>query len=310
MHGHELEEVMLRFVRGEVDALVCTTIIESGIDIPTANTMFIADADRFGLAELHQLRGRVGRYKHRAYCYMMLPKNRPLSEIATRRLNAIEEFSMLGAGFKIAMRDMEIRGVGNLLGPQQSGHIAAVGYEMYCKLLEQATAELQHQRVREPVLTHLDLALAGNLPRTYIPSDKHRMQAYRRISRAPDLKTLAAVEGDLQNAYGELPPAARMLIDLAEIRVALSQLGVAALKRDGEDLVFTTQAVGALSPRLAPARGSVRLVDTPEPEHPGTVYYRPPASYMKEAPTLLAVLRRLLVEPAREVAAGTSESVA
>ncbi|QNN24404.1 transcription-repair coupling factor [Planctomycetales bacterium ZRK34] len=314
MHGHELEEVMLRFVRGEVDVLVCTTIIESGIDIPTANTMFIADADRFGLAELHQLRGRVGRYKHRAYCYMMLPKNRPLSEIATRRLNAIEEFSMLGAGFKIAMRDMEIRGVGNLLGPQQSGHIAAVGYEMYCKLLEQATADLQHHRVREPVLTHLDLGLAGNLPRTYIPSDKHRMQAYRRISRSPDLKTLAAVEADLQNAYGELPPAARMLVDLAEIRVALSQLNVEALKRDDDDLVFTTKAVAALSPMLSVARGSVRLVDTPEPDHPGTVYYRPPASYLKEASTLLAVLQRLLVEPVREAtdqpAQNTSESVA
>jgi len=301
MHGHELEEVMLSFVRGEVDVLVCTTIIESGIDIPTANTMFITDADRFGLAELHQLRGRVGRYKHRAYCYMMLPRSRPLSDVATRRLNAIEEFSMLGAGFKIAMRDMEIRGVGNLLGPQQSGHIAAVGYEMYCKLLEQATCDLQDKPAREPVLTHLELGLAGHLPRTYIPSDKHRMDAYRRVSRAPDFKTLRAVEADLNNAYGELPPAGRMLIDLAEIRVALTQLGVVSLKRDGPDLVFATHDVKTISPLLQGARGSVRLVDTPEPNKPGTVYYRPPGSYLADTSTLLAVLRRLLIEPAEAV---------
>ncbi|MBI1369792.1 MAG: transcription-repair coupling factor [Planctomycetes bacterium] len=297
MPGHELEDVMLEFIRGEADVLVCTTIIESGIDIPTANTMFIADCDRFGLAEMHQLRGRVGRYKHRAYCYLLLPESRPLSEVAQRRLRAIEEFSMLGAGFKIAMRDMEIRGVGNILGAEQSGHIASVGYEMYCQLLEHATSDLKNDHRRAPVQTHLELGLSGHLPRPYIPSDKHRMDAYRRINRAGDFEVLAAVERELVEAYGPLPKPAQLLVTLAEIRAALAQLDVMALKLDGDDLIFSTHHVQKLSPMLAGAAGSVRLVDTPAPDKPGTVYYRPPRSYIEQPTTLLAVLRKLLVAP-------------
>ena len=143
MPPRELESVMLQFVGGKADVLVSTTIIESGIDIPTANTMFIDDSDRFGLSDLHQLRGRVGRYKHRAYCTLMLPRDRFINPTARKRLHAIEQFSMLGAGFQIALRDLEIRGAGNLLGAEQSGHIAAVGYEMYCQLLEKAVNELK-----------------------------------------------------------------------------------------------------------------------------------------------------------------------
>ncbi len=295
MNGRELEEVMLKFVNHEADVLVCTTIIESGIDIPSANTMFIADCDRFGLAELHQLRGRVGRYKHRAYCYLLLPKTRALSEVSSRRLRAIEEFSMLGAGFKIAMRDMEIRGVGNLLGKEQSGHIATVGYEMYCQLLEQATSELKNQTNRQTFETHVELKIAGRLPRRYIPSDKHRMEAYRRISRAPDFESLAEVEASLIDAYGPLPGSASCLIALAEIRLALAHLGVERLVRDGADLVFSTQFVKDLSPLLAQARGTVRLVDTPTQGKAGTIYYRPPASYFEQPDSLFAVLRKLLV---------------
>lgn len=296
MTGRELEEVMLQFIRGEADVLVCTTIIESGIDIPTANTMFIADADRFGLAELHQLRGRVGRYKHRAYCYLMLPKDRPLSEVATRRLNAIEEFSMLGAGFKIAMRDMEIRGAGNILGPEQSGHIAAVGYQLYCKLLEEATASLKHETLHTPVDVHLELGISGQLPRTFIPSDKHRMEAYRRINRAGSRDELAQVDRDLTEAYGELPRAAQRLMALAEIRLALCELGAAGLKLDGPDLIFTIMDPRTLNPALTEAKGSVRLVDEPTDTKPGTVFWRPPGNYVDDAGTLLAVLRRVLVD--------------
>ncbi len=140
---HELEDVMLRFVRGETDILLSTTIVESGLDIPNANTMFIDDADRYGLADLHQLRGRVGRYKHRAYCYLLVDENRHLSPEAARRLRAIEEFSQMGAGFALAMRDLELRGAGNILGTQQSGHIATVGYELYCALLERAVRQAE-----------------------------------------------------------------------------------------------------------------------------------------------------------------------
>ena len=141
----EMEEAMLEFIRHEADMLVCTTIIESGLDIPNANTIIINNADRFGLSELHQLRGRVGRWKHRAYCYLLLPADRPVTPVAAKRLKAIEEYSHLGAGFKIAMRDLELRGAGNILGPEQSGHIATVGYEMYCQLLEEATRQLKNE---------------------------------------------------------------------------------------------------------------------------------------------------------------------
>ena len=143
MNETELEDAMLGFVRGEYDILLATTIIESGLDIPNANTIFIDDADRYGLADLHQLRGRVGRYKHRAYCYLLVDENRHLSPEAARRLRAIEEFSQMGAGFALAMRDLELRGAGNLLGTQQSGHIATVGYELYCALLEKAVRQLK-----------------------------------------------------------------------------------------------------------------------------------------------------------------------
>ncbi|MAE61530.1 MAG: transcription-repair coupling factor, partial [Planctomycetaceae bacterium] len=302
MPGRELEDVMRQFISGQADVLVSTTIIENGIDIPTANTMLIHEADRFGLAELHQLRGRVGRYKNRAYCYLLLPETRTLTDVSARRLRAIEEYSMLGAGFKIAMRDMEIRGVGNILGPEQSGHIAAVGYEMYCQLLEEAVAELQRQDVRCPVDTHLELQISGHFPRTYIPSDRHRMDAYRRLSRAHDLQILRAVEKDLIEAYGDMPKSASLLVELAEIRVGLSHLGVEALKRDGPDLIFTTTNVPPLFDVLSDAQGSVRLVDQPKGDQPGKVFYRPPDSYM-EPTTLPAVLRRLLANPDDESAA-------
>ncbi len=300
MKPRELEDVMLRFIRGQADVLVCTTIIESGIDIPTANTMFIADADHFGLAELHQLRGRVGRHKHRAYCYMLLPLTRTISEVASKRLRAIEQFSMLGAGFKIAMRDMEIRGVGNILGPEQSGHIATVGYQMYCQLLEEATHKLRNEPAPRPVDTHLELQIAGQLPKAYIPSDKHRMEIYRRIHRATALESIEQVERDLTEAYGEPPAPAATLFELAEIRVALQSLGVESLTRHDEDLVFSTRHVRRLQERLADAPGSVRLVDSPTADQPGTVYFRPPGNYLQTQATLLAVLRKLLVRPLRE----------
>ena len=185
MPERQLEKTMLRFVRGDIDVLVCTTIIESGLDIPTANTMIINDADRFGLAELHQLRGRVGRYKRRAYCYLLLPARRPVSPVAARRLKAIEEFSDLGAGFQIAMRDLEIRGAGNILGKEQSGHIATVGYEMYCQLLERAVKQLRGEHVVDQRAVHLDLGLEAFIPRQYIPSDRQRMEIYRRPGPQP-----------------------------------------------------------------------------------------------------------------------------
>ncbi len=290
MHHGELEEVMLKFMRHEADILVSTTIIESGIDIPTANTMFINQADHFGLAELHQLRGRVGRYKHRAYCYLLLPENRTISEVAIKRLRALEQYSMLGAGFKIAMRDLEIRGAGNLLGAEQSGHIAAVGYEMYCTLLEQAACRLSGDTVVQPAKTHLELpGLAGTLPKRYIASDKHRLDAYRRLSRASSLEGLGAVVRDLTDAFGPPPPPAQRLVDLTQVRILATLANLAAIKRDGPDLILThpPDAPG-IEDRFAQAPGrTTRLTPT-------TLYWRPPSNYLEPATTLLAVLRKVL----------------
>jgi transcription-repair coupling factor (superfamily II helicase) len=300
MPSRELEKVMLTFMSREADVLVSTTIIESGIDNPTANTMFINRADNFGLADLHQLRGRVGRYKHRAYCYLLLPEDRPLTEVAARRLKAIEQYSMLGAGFKIAMRDLEIRGAGNLLGAEQSGHIAAVGYEMYCTLLEHAAKRLRHEPVIEPAKTHLELPVVGALPKRYIPSDKHRMEAYRRISRAATLNELDEVIQSIREAYGDAPKQAQTLINLTEVRIGASTLGIDTLKLEGPDLIFTTRDPRKLEAVFNNAPGRVSVLDET------TLYYRPPSNYLDPPETLLAVLRKLLVRP---VTAGSEQSV-
>ncbi|MEM6553007.1 MAG: transcription-repair coupling factor [Planctomycetota bacterium] len=294
MPPRELEKVMLAFIRREADILVSTTIIESGIDIPTANTMFINQSDHFGLAELHQLRGRVGRSKHRAYCYMLLPPDRSVNEVAAKRLKAIENYSMLGAGFKIAMRDLELRGAGNLLGAEQSGHIAAVGYEMYCVLLEQATKRLKNETLIEPAKTHLELGIAGTLPKRYIPSDKHRMDAYRRLTRVDTLDDLDKVTEDLTDAYGKPPAAAQSFIDLQELRVAASTHRLDLIKLETPDLIFSTEVPAHAAKLFADAPGRVTVLD----EH--QLYYRPPASYVEDPGTLLAVLRKLLVWPLRQ----------
>jgi transcription-repair coupling factor (superfamily II helicase) len=297
MPARRLESVMLRFLRHDADVLVCTTIIESGIDIPTANTIFIANADMFGLSELHQLRGRVGRYKHRAWCYLLLPTERTVSQVALRRLQAIEQFAMLGAGFRIALRDLEIRGAGNLLGAEQSGHIAAVGYEMYCRLLEQAVSELRHGAPPEAAQLVVELGFAGSLPKGYVPAAARRMEAYRRISRAATLEELARVEHDLTTAYGDPPASAQTLLRLAELRLLAGALGVRSIVRHDGDVIFTTERPGELERALAGIAGTLRLVQAPI-----QVYWRPPPGYLEPA-TALAVLIARLREGARSPAA-------
>jgi transcription-repair coupling factor (superfamily II helicase) len=293
MPTRQLESVMLNFIRREADILVCTTIIESGIDIPTVNTMFISNAHRFGLSELHQLRGRVGRYKHRAYCYLLLPADRVISETAVKRLRAIENFSMLGAGFKVALRDLEIRGAGNLLGPEQSGHIAAVGYEMYCQLLEQAVADLKERPGPLAVVTTVDIGVTGCLPQGYVPSGARRMDAYRRISGARSQDELAQVRSDLASAYGEPPAAAERLLQLVELRIAASPLGIRTVTRHEGDIIFKTRRPADLQQCMAGAKGTLRLVGNPDPEGLVEVYYRPPQAYLEEGTLLVVLCRRL-----------------
>ncbi len=296
MSSRELEKVMLAFVRRQADILISTTIIESGVDIPTANTMFINNADHFGLSELHQLRGRVGRYKHRAYCYLLLPPDRTMTETAIRRLRAIEEYAMLGAGFKIAMRDLEIRGAGNLLGAEQSGHISAVGYEMYCELLQQAVRELRKEPRTHRAETIIDVGFTGALTKQYIPSDQRRLDAYRRLSEVGTPADLDHVRRDLTEAYGEPPESAALMLDLAELRSLAAQNAIHSITRHGDDLIFRTRDAGLLEARMHGIMGSLRAVGQPDENGLMTIYFRPPKAYL-EPRTLLSVLRKRLAAP-------------
>jgi transcription-repair coupling factor (superfamily II helicase) len=296
MPPHDLEAVMLKFIRREADILVSTTIIESGIDIPTANTMIIDDADRFGLADLHQLRGRVGRGKHRGYCYLLLPADRTVKEVAQKRLKAAEQYSMLGAGFKIAMRDLEIRGAGNILGAEQSGHIAAVGYEMYCRLLEKAVHDLRHEpEVLPPSATSVEIGVGGVIPRSYIPSEARRLEAYRRLATAGSREQVARALADVTDAYGEPPETTRRLFDLAEVRVACAALGVRTVTVREKDVVFVCERWGEVGEalRARPGAATVRALPPREGERLGEVYLRPPEGGL-EPESLLALLRRRL----------------
>lgn len=293
MQPKELEDAMLRFMRREADILVSTTIIESGIDIPTANTMIINNAHMFGLAELHQLRGRVGRWKHRAYCYLVLPKDRPVRDDALKRLHAVEEFSMLGAGFRIAMRDLELRGAGNLLGEAQSGHIAAVGYEMYCHLLEQAVGVLRNEVRVTPLDTILDIGLTGSIPKGWIPSDARRMEAYRRVGQADTLESLAKVVADLESAYGEAPQTTKALLEGAEIRLRAATLGIRSLVRKDQDVIFRTSRPRELERLFTGVQGVLRVVGGSDAEGLTEVYFRPPKAFL-EPRSLAAVLRKRL----------------
>jgi len=287
MKEHQLEETMLRFVNREIDVLVCTTIIESGLDIPTANTIIIRDADRFGLAALHQLRGRVGRYKHRAHCHLLLPRRRSVSLVAAKRLKAIEEFSDLGAGFQIAMRDLEIRGAGNILGREQSGHIAAVGYELYCQLLERAVRELRGEKLPERTDVHLELGIDAYIPRSYVPPQRQRMEIYRRLVACHTAAEQQQLRADLADAYGPVPGEVETLLDLAEARILAGEMGITSVILMGPDLVFSVRDFHAARAVFDGAAGSVRLPDD------RTVHWRPPPAY-REMPTLLRILLKRL----------------
>jgi transcription-repair coupling factor (superfamily II helicase) len=283
----ELEDVMLKFIRHDADILVCTTIIESGLDIPNANTIFINQADRFGLSELHQLRGRVGRYKNRAYCYLLLPADRPVTPVAAKRLKAIEEYSHLGAGFKIAMRDLEIRGAGNILGPEQSGHIATVGYEMYCQLLEEATRQLKNEPKPTKPEAHVDIGVSALVPKQWIAADRQRMDVYRRLSRCESLEMLNMLQQDLKDAFGEPPRPAVILMALTELRLLAGIFGIESIIRKEPDVVLTVRDASRAQAGLTGSPGRLTVLDEK------TVYLRLPKSFM-ESDTLLMILRNLL----------------
>ncbi len=247
-----LEKVVFDFWEGRYDVLVCTTIIESGIDMPTVNTLVVDRADRLGLGQLHQLRGRVGRAGQRAYAYLLFPPDVSLSEEAYERLRTIGEHTELGSGFKIAMRDLEIRGAGNLLGADQSGHIAAVGYDLYVQMVSEAVAELKGEEVREPAEIRLDLPVDANLPREYVEREDLRLEAYRRLATVTTHEEVADIRAEWVDRYGALPPPAEALLRIGELRAECARTGV-------REVTVVKGGTVRLSPLALKTSGRIRL---------------------------------------------------
>jgi len=282
MDSDDLERVMTTFVNGDADVLLSTTIIESGLDIPNANTIIIDRADRFGLSDLYQLRGRVGRYKHQAYAYLLLPRHATLLNDVRKRISAIKQYSTLGSGFKIAMRDLEIRGAGNLLGAEQSGHITAVGFELYCQLLKQSIAAIKGEKVpqRSEVQIRLDflpvtagegarsdagdrLAMAAFIPISYVPEPQHRIEMYRKLAQADDKSGLAALARELRDRFGPLPQPVQWLLDIGEIKVLAAAVAVTSIEVRENKVMLTRDndyvMAGGRFPRLTKKEPSARL---------------------------------------------------
>jgi len=261
MGGEALERTMLSFLKHEADILLATTIIESGLDLPNVNTIFINEADRYGLADLHQLRGRVGRYKHRAYAYLLLESDRPVTPNAVKRLKAIEEFTELGAGFKIALRDLEIRGAGNILGAEQSGHIESVGYELYCSLLESAVRSATGKPDPGKTACSVELSWRAYLPKDYIPGPKLKVELYRRLARVRSKERLDDFRKELVDRFGNPPPPAENLLAEAELRVLAERWQLARIHVEDEYAVLTYRSARRIEALAKQNPGRVRVVD-------------------------------------------------
>ena len=249
MSETELERVMLAFMRHDFDVLVATTIIENGLDIPLANTILINRADRHGLSELYQLRGRVGRSNRRAYAYLLIPPENELTEIARRRLAALKEFSDLGAGFKIAALDLELRGAGNMLGGEQSGHIEAVGFELYTSMLEAAVKEMKGETSEERPATQLNLGIALRIDESYVPEENQRLRLYKKIAGAASEAALAEVRAELEDRYGAPPDATVYLLEAAMVRLECERMGIAQVDRKRGELQIRFMENAIVDPR-------------------------------------------------------------
>ena len=238
MPKEDLEKVMLEFLGKAHDVLIATTIIESGLDIPNVNTILVNHAEDFGLSQLYQLRGRVGRSQRQAFCYLFYPKHKALAEVAEKRLAAIEEFTELGAGFKVAMRDLEIRGVGNILGPQQHGNVAAVGFDLYCHLLNEAVARLKGEDIEADRTPSLQLDQDAYIPQTYIEDERQRLDWYKRLANVASHGELDGLETELKDRYGEAPRPLRSLLEVVAVRVWARDLGLSEVTQKGSQIVL------------------------------------------------------------------------
>src|ERR1700758_492358 len=291
MSEGELETVMLKFMHHEADVLVATTIIENGLDIPLCNTILINRAERLGLSELYQLRGRGGRSDRRAYAYLLLPSEIELTPIARRRLAALKEFSDLGAGFKIAALDLELRGAGNLLGGEQSGHIEAIGFELYTQMLDRAVREMKGEMPEEEIATQLNLGLNIRIPAEYIPEENQRLRMYKRVAGVERESQLHDVRAELIDRYGEPPLAVRNLLEYAELKLLAVRVGVSAIERKRDQVSIKFRQNATVDPeRLARFVAGQRGAQfTPE----GTLKFTQKANAAEE---VLSHIQQLLEE--------------
>jgi transcription-repair coupling factor (superfamily II helicase) len=264
MDEGSLEKTVVDFAEGRYDVLVCTTIIESGIDMPAVNTLVVDRADLLGLGQLHQLRGRVGRSSSRAYAYLFFPRDRVLTEQAYERLRTIGEHTELGSGFKIAMRDLEIRGAGSLLGTDQSGHIAAVGYDLYVRMVAEAVAEAKGEEIPQPSEVRLDVPADAHLPASYVARDDLRLEAYRRLAAVRDVAEVDDIGGEWLDRYGPLPTPASALLEIARlraecVRVGVTEVTVVAVRPGSPGPARPGEALARLSPVHLPVSARLRL---------------------------------------------------
>ena len=253
MNEHQLEDIMYDFINGDIDVLVSTTIIETGLDIANANTMIIQDADRFGLSQLYQLRGRVGRSNRMAYAFLLYQRDKMLKEVAEKRLAAIREFTDLGSGFKIAMRDLEIRGAGNLLGESQSGHMAAVGYDLYCKMLNEAVSQLKGEKEEADYATTIDLDIDAFIPESYIKNEYQKLDIYKRIATIETEEEMDDMTEELIDRFGDLPKKVQQLLHIAALKSLAHSAYITAIEQKGKDYKFILYEKANLDPAKIPA---------------------------------------------------------
>ena len=296
MKERELEDIMYDFINGDIDVLVSTTIIETGLDIPNANTMIIQDADRFGLSQLYQLRGRVGRSNRMAYAFLLYRRDKLLKEVAEKRLAAIREFTDLGSGIKIAMRDLEIRGAGNLLGEAQSGHMEAVGYDMYCKMLNEAVLKLKGEGEEEIFTTTIDLNIDAYIPESYIRNEYQKLDIYKRIAAIENEEEMDDMTEELIDRFGDIPKKVQQLLHIAALKGLAHSAYVTAVEQKGQEIRFTMYERAKIDPQKIPAMlaGYGRDLAFRTGEEPYFLYRKLGKSGKDTGAGLLDTVRRVL----------------
>jgi transcription-repair coupling factor (superfamily II helicase) len=253
MTERELENVMLGFMKNEYNILVCTTIIETGIDIPNVNTMIIYDSDKMGLSQLYQLRGRVGRSNRIAYAYFTYKKDKILTEVAEKRLKAIKDFTELGSGFKIAMRDLEIRGAGNMMGSAQHGHMAAIGYDLYCRMLEDTIKLIRGEIDQEPIETTVEIKVDAYIPGCFIEDEMQKIEVYKKIAAIESYDDFMDVKEELEDRFSEIPISVYNLMNIAYIRSVAKGIGIVEIKERGNEVYFQFEKKERLNDTLVKA---------------------------------------------------------